>query len=87
MRWSKKDEGRQTTAQQILQKRRGLQGRILVPVEGQGSHCRVCALIASDTRWKSTFGGSPLGTEWSSATGGGRYKWRNPNGVLVSQSQ
>ena len=46
----------------------------MVPVEGHGgSLCRVCALIAIDTRSKAASGGSLLDTERSNAIGGVRH--------------
>ena len=42
----------------------------------EGSLCRTCALIATDTRLKTTFGGSHLGTNRISAIGGVCGVWR-----------
>ena len=49
----------------------------------EGSHCRLCALIATSTRLKTTSGGSLQDTERSSATGGGQFKLKAPNRILV----
>ena len=63
----------------------------MVPVEGHGgSLCRVCALIAIDTRLKAASGGTLLDMERSNAIGGVRRAVAStlkkaPNRVLVIQ--
>ena len=58
------DDQRRCIVQQIMQKNTDFFRRVTVPVGGQGmSHHRARALVATDTRWKITFGASRCGTE------------------------
>ena len=85
------DEERQSIVQGILRKSTDLLRRVIVPVEGQGgSPCRMSAVIATDSRWKTFSGGSPSGhgmkqCNWWCAPCGGQYNWKAPNRVLVTQ--
>ena len=67
------NEDRQSIVQDTLWKSTDLLWRIILPVEGEGgSLWRVCALIATDARLKTTSGGYLLDTERCNAIGGVR---------------
>ena len=59
-----------------------------MPVERprRGPHCRTCALIATDIRWKTTSGGSHQGMGRNSATGGVRHVAASTTGGIRKES-